>query len=214
MTSAALDKLALKSSICVFTGRDITSEGALPEELRDTENLPSLLFLNLDAMNNLFKFFSEVIKSWVEVVDKIVIDEAHTILSEMSFRTKYRVYSELPSLGIPIVVLSGSLPVFAVPRFSKQLGLSNTDDLSDVKVILGSHVVGRFPQGFKIEVAITPRYVNVAAHFVKTKLGSADGHAAVHIVVAEKGWDSFIATLVHHPGSAANLFVPILLKKK
>jgi superfamily II DNA helicase RecQ len=186
MTSAALDKLALKSSICVFTGRDITSEGALPEELRDTENLPSLLFLNLDAMNNLFKFFSEVIKSWVKVVDKIVIDEAHTILSEMSFRTKYRVYSELPSLGIPIVVLSGSLPVFAVPRFSKQLGLSNTDDLSDVKVILGSHVVGRFPQGFKIEVAITPRYVNVAAHFVKTKLGSADGHAAVHIVVAEK----------------------------
>jgi hypothetical protein len=186
MASAAFEKLSLKSSICVFSGRDITSEGALPEELRDKANLPSLLFLNLDAVNNLFKYFSEVFKSWVDIVDKIVIDEVHTILSEMSFRDKYKVYSELPSLGIPIVVLSGSLPIFAVSRFAKQLGLSKTDDLSDIKVILGSHVVGRFPQGFKIKVSISSKYVYIAAHFVKTKLESGRGLAAVHVVVAEK----------------------------
>jgi superfamily II DNA helicase RecQ len=186
MASAAFEKLSLKSSICVFSGRDITSDGPLPEELRDKDNLPSLLFLNLDAVSNLFKYFSEVLKSWVDVLDRIVIDEVHTILSEMNFRDKYKVYSELPSLGVPIVVLSGSLPIFAISRFAKQLGLSKTDNLSDVKVILGSHVVGRFPQGFKIKVSISSKYVYVAAHFVKTKLESRRGLAAVHVVVAEK----------------------------
>ena len=101
MASAAFKKLDLNLSICVFSGRDITSDGALLEELRDKDNLPSLLFLNLDALNNLFKYFSKVFKSWMDVVDKIVIDEVHTILSEISFRDKYKVYSELPSLGIP-----------------------------------------------------------------------------------------------------------------
>ncbi len=142
--------------------------------------------MNLDAVSYLFKYFSEVFKSWVEVVDKIVIDEVHTIFSEMSFRNKYKTYSALPSLRIPIVVLSGSLPIFAISRFAKQLGLSKTDDLSNAKVILGSGVVGRFPRGFKIKVSISSKYVYVAAHFVKTKLQSGGELAAVHVVVAEK----------------------------
>jgi hypothetical protein len=86
MASATFEKLSLNSSICVFSGQDI-SDGVLPEELWEKDNLPSLLFLNLDAMNNLFKCFSEELKSWVNVIDKIVIDEVHTILSEMSFLT-------------------------------------------------------------------------------------------------------------------------------
>ena len=186
MASAAFKKLSLDSNICGFSGRDVTSDGLLPEELRDKDNLPSLLFLNLDAIYNLFKYFPEVFKSWVDVVDKIVIDEGHTILAEMSFRDKYVVYSELPSLGIPIVVLSGSIPMFAISRFAKQLGLSKANNLSDIKVILGSHVVGRFPLGFKIKVSISSKYAYVAAHFVKTKMESGRGLAAVHVVVAEK----------------------------
>ena len=80
----------------------------------------------------------------MDVVEKIVIDEVHTIFSEMSFREKYKVYAELPSLGIPIVVLSGSMPIFAIPKFAKRLGLSGTANLSDVKTIVGSHVFGKF----------------------------------------------------------------------
>ena len=187
MASAAFDKLGLDSNICVFSGRDITSDGALPEELRVKERLPSLLFLNLDAIHNLFHYFSDLLKSWVDVVDKIVIDEVHTILSEMSFRDKYKVYSKLPSLGVPIVALSGSMPIFAIPKFAKKLGLSKTNDLSDVKLIVGSHVVGQFPHGFKIKVVITPPYVNLAARFVQKKLKSCGGKlGAVHVVVAEK----------------------------
>ncbi|KAI2489063.1 hypothetical protein MHU86_25529 [Fragilaria crotonensis] len=82
MAPTAFEKLSFKSNICVFSGRDITSDGPLPEELREKENLPSLLFLSLDAVSNLFMCFSEVLKSWVDVVNKIVIDDVHTILSE------------------------------------------------------------------------------------------------------------------------------------
>ncbi|KAI2508599.1 hypothetical protein MHU86_5782 [Fragilaria crotonensis] len=174
----------------VFTGQDITSDGVLPEGLYTKERLPSLLFLNLDALNNLFHYFGEVFKSWLDVVDKIVIDEAHTILSETCFRDKYKVYSKLPSLGIPIVMLSGSMPTFAVSKFTKQLGLSNADDMSDVKVILGNHVVGKFPSGFKIKVAVSSLYVNLAARFVQKKMDSGGGlsgpRCAAHVVVAEK----------------------------
>ena len=85
MASAAFRKRDIESSLCVFSGWDITSDGALPEALRDKNNIPSLLFLNLDAANNLFNTFSDVFKSWVDVIDKIVINEVHTILSEMNF---------------------------------------------------------------------------------------------------------------------------------
>jgi superfamily II DNA helicase RecQ len=188
--SAAFEKHGLKANIRIFTGQDITSDGVLPEELRERENLPSLLFLNLDALNNLFHYSGELFKSWVDVVNKIVIDEAHTILSETSFRDTYKVYSKLPSLGIPIVVLSGSMPTFAVSKFTKKLGLSKTDDMSDLKVIHGNHVVGQFPQGFKIKVAFSSLYVNLAARFVQKKMDSSGGLSgplcAAHIIVAEK----------------------------
>ncbi|KAI2503192.1 hypothetical protein MHU86_11295 [Fragilaria crotonensis] len=158
--SAAFKKLGLDSNMRVFTGQDITSDGVLPEGLYTKERLPSLLFLNLDALNNLFHYFGEVFKSWLDVVDKIVIDEAHTILSE------------------------------TFSKFTKQLGLSNADDMSDVKVILGNHVVGKFPSGFKIKVAVSSLYVNLAARFVQKKMDSGGGlsgpRCAAHVVVAEK----------------------------
>jgi hypothetical protein len=85
--------------------------GSLPDELSNKECLPSLIFVNLDGMFNLFTYFFEELKSWVDVVDKIVLDEVHTIFSELSFRNKYKVYFQLPVLGIPILALSGSLPL-------------------------------------------------------------------------------------------------------
>ena len=123
--SAAVEKLGFSSSIsmALFTGKDIW-EGCLPHELSNKECLPSLLFLNLDGLYNLCTYFFEHLKSWVDVVDKIVIDEVHTIFSELSFRDKYKVYCRLPVLGIPIIALSGSLPLFAVGRFAKRLCLT------------------------------------------------------------------------------------------
>ena len=187
--NAAVEKLGLEThiSIIFFTGSDIR-EGSLPEELSNKESLPSLIFLNLDGAYNLFTYFFEDLKSWVDVVDKMVIDEVHTIFSELSFRDKYKLYFRLPVIGIPMVALSGSLPLFVLPKLAKRLCLSSSVDLGDIKIIHGSHVVGTFPKGFKIKVNVSATYVNKVANFVVKRLGSQpDIAGAVHVFVAEKG---------------------------
>jgi superfamily II DNA helicase RecQ len=140
-------------SILSFTGREI-HEGNLPVELQCKSTLPHLLFLNVDAMHNLFFSFVEELKSWASLIDKIVLDEVHTVFSELAFRQKYRVYFHLSSLGIPIVAMSGSVPFFSVPRLVRKLCLSTNEDLLDMKVIRGGDVIGDFPLGFKIRAAI------------------------------------------------------------
>jgi hypothetical protein len=115
------------------------------------------------------------------------LDEVHTIFSELSCRNKYKVYFQLPVLGIPILALSGSLPLFVLSKFARRLCLSVATDLGDVKIIHGSHVVGSFPNGFKIKVNVCEAYVNKVANFVVNRLGPQPCVAgAVHIFVAEK----------------------------
>ena len=147
--SAAIKKVGFASSIptCLLTGHDI-NVGLLPEELSSVDHLPSLLFLNLDALYNLFTFHFETFKSWAAEIDKIVIDEIHTFLTELCFREKYQVYWRLPALGIPIVALSGSLPTFVLPKLAKRVCLSVSKDMIDINVIHGGDIVGNFPKGF------------------------------------------------------------------
>ena len=187
-TSAVIEKLGFGSNISLlcFTGRDI-SQGCLPEEISDKKKLPGILFLNLDAIFNLFTFYFEHLKSWVDVVDKIVIDEVHTVFSELTFRDKYKVYWGLPVLGIPIVALSGSVPLFTLTKFAKRLCLSVSDNLGDMKVIHGGDIIGNFPKGFKIKVALRSTYLNKVATFVAKRLGPPPGiDTAIHVFVSEK----------------------------
>jgi hypothetical protein len=107
--------------------------------------------------------------------------------SELSFRNKYKVYFQLPVLGIPILALSGSLPLFVLSKFARRLCLSVATDLGDMKIIHGSHVVGSFPNGFKIKVNVCEAYVNKVANFVVNRLGPQPCVAgAIHIFVAKK----------------------------
>ena len=169
-----------------YTGQEI-KEGCLPEDLSNKNELPSLLFLNLDAMYNLFFSFYQDLKSWVEFVDKIVLDEVHTIFTEFLLCHKYNVYFQLPVLGIPIVVLSGSVPCFALTRLAKRLCLSVKDDLSDLKVIHRGDVIGDFPKGFKIKISIGSAYLSNIALFVCKCLGAQPSPVnAAHIFVAVK----------------------------
>jgi hypothetical protein len=184
MAIAAMESVGFGSSIsiCVFKGGDIM-DGCLPEELSDSSALPNLLFLNLNAMSNLFTFHFEVLKSWVPFMDKIVLDEVHTIFSELSFREKYKVCAQLPLLGIPILALSGSVPLFALPKLAHRLCLTITKDLADLKVIHGTDIVGDFPKGFAIRFSVAATYLNKVATFVVNKLGAA---GSFHVFVSEK----------------------------
>ena len=134
-------------------------------------------------MFNLFTFYFEHLKSWVDVVEKLVIDEVHTVLSELSFRDKNKVYCKLPVLEIPIVALSGSLPMFNVSKFAKRLCISvASNHFGDTKVIHGQDIVGNFPKGFWIKFSLVPSYINKVAGFVVKRLPGG----AIHVFVAEK----------------------------
>ena len=187
--NAVFKKLGFDSSISTsqYTGRDIT-QGPLPDHISDKEMLPCILFLNLDAIFNLFTFHLEHLKSWIDVVDMIVIDEVHTVFSELCFRDKYKVYSRLPVLGIPIVALSGSVPKFVLSKFAKRLCLSVTTDMEDMKVIHGDNIIGNFPKDFRIQFSVSSSYVNKVASFVVRCLVSHPGvrGGAIHVFVAEK----------------------------
>jgi hypothetical protein len=184
-TTTVLDKLGFGThpSTCIFTGGDI-NVGLLPDELSNKDDLPSLLFLNLDGLFNLFTFHFQTFKSWIDVMDKIVIDEIHTFLAELSFREKYQVYWRLPVLGIPIVALSGSVPLFVLPTFAMRLCLSVDKHMGDMKIIHGGDIVGSFPEGFRIKFSVTPRYVHQVASFAIRRVRDSCG--AVHIFVVDK----------------------------
>jgi DEAD/DEAH box helicase len=184
-TTTAVEKVGFGTSIssCIFTGGDI-NVGLLPDELSNKEDLPNILFLNLDALFNLFTFHFETFKSWIDNIDKIVIDEVHTFLTELSFREKYQVYWRLPVLGIPIIALSGSVPLFVLPRFATRLCLSCDKQMNDIKVIHGGVLFGHFPQGFRIKFSVTPRYIYQVASFAIRCV--QEGGGAGHIFVVDK----------------------------
>jgi len=185
--TVAIKNVGFASSIptCLLTGHDI-NVGLLPEELSSVDHLPSLLFLNLDALYNLFTFHFETFKSWAAEIDKIVIDEIHTVLTELCFREKYQVYWRLPALGIPIVALSGSLPIFVLPKLAKRLCLSVSKDMIDINVIHGGDIVGNFPKGFRIKFSISANYVEKVASFVVHRLGAQPVVGAAHVFVTDK----------------------------
>jgi hypothetical protein len=181
----AQDKLGFWTiySMCIFTGWDI-SVGLLPNKLSNKDDLPSLLFLNLDVLFNLFMFHVKTFKSWINVMDKIVIDEAHTFLAELSFWEMYEVYWRLPVLGIPIVALSRLLTLFVLPRFAMRLCLTVDKHMVDIKIIHGGDIFGKFPEGFQIKYSVTPRYVHQVACFAICCVW--DGGGAVHVFVVDK----------------------------
>jgi hypothetical protein len=107
--------------------------------------------------------------------DRIIIDEVHTIFSESRFRSSFQVYEWLPSLGVPIIALSGSLPLFVLPTLSPlslKLCLSQKSDMSDCHIIHCENIVGVFPEGFKITVEMR------IEHTTKGQCSSQD---AIHV---------------------------------
>jgi hypothetical protein len=180
--------LAIFSSLGIrtflFQGSDFL-DGIFPDVLESPHDLPDILFMNLDAISNLLEFHKPVVTSWVSFkkLDRIVLDEVHTMISESCFRDKYRVYQLLPSVGVPIIALSGSIPTFLITRFLHKLCLSTKEDLSDVKIIRGTDIIGNFPPGFTFDVVVDTSPIRLIVHFAKSCLGPGPGYptSAIHL---------------------------------
>ena len=93
-----------------LNGTDIHNN-ILPNVLRDRDNLPGLLFLSLEAMAELVRHHFLYLQELGEegLLQKIYVDECHTILSELNFRSKYHAISRLSALNIPTVLFTGTI---------------------------------------------------------------------------------------------------------
>jgi hypothetical protein len=168
----------------LFQGSDF-QDGTFPDVLESPHDLPDILFMNLDAISNLLEFHKPVVMSWVSLkrLDRIVLDEVHTMISESCFRDKYRVYQLLPSVGVPIIALSGSIPTFLITRFLHKLCLSTKEDLSDVKIIRGTDIIGNFPPGFTFDVVVDTNPIRLILRFAMGCLGTGPDYptSAIHL---------------------------------
>jgi len=166
----------------LFLGGDIREgHDGLPTDLSSPEFLPSLIFLNIDAVHNLVLYFEEELRSWIDCLDKIVLDKVHTVFTEMNFRKKIRVLSRLPSLGVRIIALTGSMPPFVIPRFGERFCLTTPHET--MRVIHGGDVTGQVPLGFKIDCRLKTSYFIEVYRFVRSRVLNHAG--AIHVFVAE-----------------------------
>ena len=109
-------------SIEALTGKDI-DDNILPNILRDKESLPVILFVSLEAIRKLvechFLFLQEVANG--NYMEKIYIDESHTILYEINFRQSYIGLAKLAGLNVPIVFFSGTFQRSFIKTFLKYM---------------------------------------------------------------------------------------------
>jgi AraC-like DNA-binding protein len=87
----------------------------------------------------------------------------------------------LPSLGVPIIALSASLPLFVLPKLTLKLCLSQKSDMSHCHIIHCENIVGVFPEGFKITVEMHTEYATKIMEFVSNTLCQCSSQDAIHV---------------------------------
>ena len=169
-------------SVESLKGRQI-EDNLLPNILRDKDTLPSILFVSLEAIRKLVEhhwYYLEQLQN-EDRIFKIYIDECHTILSELSFRSSYTCLSKLAKLNIPVAVFSGSFQRGFIRDFmkfmfgSKELGLYNL--YIDLQ-IFGDRLM-------RMNHVASDRYMNDCCSAVE-KFANNHDKSNIHIIVSTK----------------------------
>jgi hypothetical protein len=131
---------------------------SVPDELLVDEIIPDLLFLTIDALSALMEKQKPRLANLCRkgLISRFVVDEIHTLLVE-DFRSVYQCLQQLPSFGVPILTISGSLPK---PFRSTLLGYVGMQHLevpiggtNGVKLISDGDILGGFPSNWEVRIA-------------------------------------------------------------
>ena len=164
------------------------SLGELPDVISDMKNLPDVVFMSLDAIWVLERNHSFILKEWVTAgkLGRIIVDEIHTIYSEIGFRTRLECLPRLAKYEVPIMTLSGSLPRRFLPPLMKYLALSK-GTLDDMTISHSDRVLGSFPSGFRFSVVVDVAIRYKFKDFIQSTMNSFTrlGHG-IHVIVASK----------------------------
>ena len=176
-------------NVSYYTLKDINNEN-IPEELLLTteaqhiSSLPHLMFLSLEALHSLFTHHGTIIESWKErkLIRCIFIDEVHTIITELNFRTCYSVFQELATLGIPLIALSGTLDKNFFGSLSTFLHFKEkTQSISTSIISIDDGIL--FSKNIKLSCIVSSNYVLEACNSVDTFLINNSTKKA-HVIVA------------------------------
>lgn len=176
------------------------SEDVLPDSIRDIHKLPNLLFMTVDAIARLVDCHWETLSSWARsgLLRKIYIDEVHTLPSEYNFRSCYQRLNKLCKLAIPIMTMSGSIPIQLAHSLSKYLGTTSTDTNFDL--IDGGDPVGN---GFTLKVKQV--HGHTAANAANEAMCHVKSHpgTSVHVICSTKLYAETVAKLLSAKGISA-----------
>ena len=126
-----------------YSGGDIQAE-TFPSELDDVDSRPSLVLLNLEAASHLLQYHFSRIKRWADegTLVNVIVDEIQQLLCEFEFRQCYQELPKLAALGIPILILSGSLPKELSQPIARYLKLEDEDSQVTMKSCFSNNLVG------------------------------------------------------------------------
>ena len=158
-------------------------DNVLPNIIRHKNSLPSILFLSLEAVEKLIEkhfYYLEGLQR-ENHISKIYIDECHTILSELRFRSSYRCLSKLAKLGTPMVLFSGSFQKFFIKDFMSYM--FGSDDCNAYDFIVDDQIFGQ--ELMTMKHISSDNYMveccNDVQQFMKDHVGRS-----IHIIVATK----------------------------
>ncbi len=164
-------------------GCDI-DDNVLPNVLRDKGSLPSLLFLSLEAVAKIVEYHFDYLEELNNegLVYKVHVDECHTLLSELNFRSKYEALGKIGGLNIPMVVYSGSFQTWFVSDFMKYM--FGSQDLGMYNLYLDEELFGK--KLLKIEHVACLGYIDKAVDSVVDYVVGNE-ELNVHVIVATVG---------------------------
>lgn len=176
------DKLTVK-----FLDSSQISKEIFPEILQDNL-LPSLLFLNLDSAATLLRYHLAGLKLLVSrnILKRVFIDEFQQFLPEFGFRFAFQSLRDLGRLGVPVMCLSGSLPLSLATSLMNYCGLLVGSPQDSIDIVHSSDPIG---DGFSFNVEIVPDIVDAIVKYVHEKRVGA-----CHVICSTKSLVEQIST--------------------
>ena len=119
-----------------------------------SQEAADIYFLSLEAIHYLlYNKKTELLELIASGgIRRIVLDECHTIYNEQ-FRSHYEVLSRMSLLGIPIILLTGTLPIAWEEKLCTKLQMrSEADIIPRVMYVHGEDVMGNYPDSFNFSV--------------------------------------------------------------
>ena len=199
-------------SVEVFQGSDITEESLSSLLECKPDDLPEIMIMSTQAIHNLIHFYPTRIPFWVKsgwLVD-IILDEVHTVYSELKFRASLLSLSSLSNHGIPITLMTGSMNKLLAGHLCKHLGVTEDIQMNDMEFIGGNDPVGT---GFSF---ITVKDNNVLRRVVAdVKQFVQIENRSVHVICTSKSdVDAVCAGVKKHDISVLHATSELSLEEK